>query len=154
DEPISSLDVSIQAQILNLLKQIKNETGVSYIFISHDLPATRYIADNIAVMNNASVVELAEARELFENPRHPYTRLLINSAPDANPDNKNSDEDIMENTGNKYENCSFSERCPVYDEKICSGENDLNKISKGHYAKCKALPREKSLINAEADNAN
>jgi peptide/nickel transport system ATP-binding protein len=136
DEPISSLDISIQAQILNLLKEIKDEMQVSYIFISHDLSAVCHISDTIAVMNKASVVELAPTKELFKNPIHPYTQLLLNSIPDADPENRNEDIQIIQNDLNISPTCAFAQRCPLYDTKRCAKENNLNEIKKGHYVKC------------------
>ncbi len=145
DEPISSLDISIQAQILNLLKKIKDEMRVSYIFISHDLSAVCHISDTIAVMNKASVVELAPTKELFKNPIHPYTQLLLNSIPDANPENKNADIQIVQNDSNLSPTCAFSQRCPSYDQKYCVNENNLNEVKKDHYVKCALSSRNKVL---------
>ena len=145
DEPISSLDISIQAQILNLLKEIKDELRVSYIFISHDLSAVCHISDKIAVMNKASVVELAGAEELFKNPLHPYTQLLLNSIPNADPENKNEEIEIIQNDSNASPTCAFAERCPLYDEALCVNENTLMEVEKNHFVKCILSSREKAL---------
>jgi peptide/nickel transport system ATP-binding protein len=83
DESVSALDVSVQAQVLNLLQDLQDEFGMSYIFISHDLAVVKYMADEVMVMNQGSVVEMASADELYRNPQHPYTRALLAAIPGA-----------------------------------------------------------------------
>ncbi len=95
DEPVSALDVSIQAQILNLLKDLKEELGLTYLFITHNLAVVDYIADRIAVMCRGHLVETAQAKDLFRNPVHPYTRALLRAIPEPNPDRKLDFSDIM-----------------------------------------------------------
>lgn len=122
DEPLSALDVSIQAQIINMLKDIKKETGVAIFFISHDLRVVRYLSDTIAVMYLGKIVELANTDELFEKPKHPYTQLLLTSAPKIRlRDNFESGKidtfyklksDDLPNPIDIPSGCSFHPRCP------------------------------------------
>ena len=85
DEPISALDVSIRAQVLNLLNDLKKSRGLTYLFIAHDLSVVRFISDRIAVIHKGRIVELAEAEELFAHPLHPYTKALLSAVPNPNP---------------------------------------------------------------------
>ncbi len=112
DEPLSSLDVSIQAQILNLLTDLKNKYSLSYLFISHDLNVVRYFSDYVAVMYAGRIVEEAEAGVLFENPLHPYTQLLIESAPGEGR-KKRQRQHIVGDGMTFSEGCDFYNRCPV-----------------------------------------
>lgn len=88
DEPISALDVSIQAQVVNLLSDLQKELSLTYLFIAHDLAMVRYLSDRVAVMNKGQIVELAEAEELYKNPQHPYTKKLLSAIPVPDPDHK------------------------------------------------------------------
>ena len=122
DEPVSSLDVSIRAQIMNLLRDLQEAYNVSYLLIAHDLATTRYMSDKIAVMYLGRIVEYAETEELFKNPRHPYTQALFSAALPSRPDVKRQ-EIIL--TGevpspiNPPSGCSFHPRCPQYIDPIC-----------------------------------
>lgn len=122
DEPVSALDVSIQAQILNLLADLQKEFDLTYLFISHDLSVVRYIADRVCVMFLGKVCEIDDARTLYERPLHPYTRFLLESVPQPDPENRRYERQIL--TGevgsplNPPEGCRFHPRCP-YATDLC-----------------------------------
>ena len=115
DEPVSALDVSIQAQIINLLKKIQEERKLTYLFISHDLSVVKYISDKIGVMYLGSMVEFGEKNKIFENPLHPYTNALFSAVPNPNPDEK-SEKILLKgdipSPANPPMGCKFHTRCP------------------------------------------
>ncbi len=136
DEPTSALDVSVQAQILNLLKDLKESLNMTYLFISHDLSVIRYMSDRIAVMYLGKIVEMAPSEELFENPIHPYTKLLMRSIPNPDPDRKNLiglevPDMIVANKG-----CRYHPRCPFKMKKCEESEPNLVEVSENHLAAC------------------
>ena len=115
DEPVSALDVSIQAQIINLLKELQESLSLSYLFISHDLNVVAYISDTIAVMYLGRIVEYATAEELYDNPRHPYTKALLSAVPTIDPERKVSPIDLTGDVPspiNPPHGCHFHPRCP------------------------------------------
>ena len=144
DEPVSALDVSVQAKIINLLKKLQREKGVAYIFISHDLSVVEHIADRVAVMYLGKIVEISDKKELYKNPNHPYTKALFSAIPkievDLEDDLNNEDYMLLEgelpSPANPPSGCRFHTRCPIA-EKICSLEEpELKFVGKGHLSAC------------------
>ena len=126
DEPISALDVSIQAQVINLLERLQKELGLTYLFIAHDLAMVRYISQKVAVMYLGRIVEMAQTEELYENPLHPYTKALLSSIPVPDPKVEKMKRRILlkgelPNPLNPPHGCPFNTRCP-YAEDICKKE--------------------------------
>jgi len=139
DEPVSALDVSIQAQILNLMKELQEKLDLTYIFITHDLSVVNHFSDEIAVMYLGKIIEKAAAEELFSNPIHPYTKALLSAIPRPTIDKK-IDKIILKgeitSPINPEFNCRFANRCN-YAEDICKKkEPEFTKRSKDHYAAC------------------
>jgi oligopeptide transport system ATP-binding protein len=139
DEPVSALDVSVQAQILNLMQDLKQEFKLTYLFISHDLSVVRHISDRVAVMYLGRIVEVADKRDLYESPQHPYTKALLSSVPVPNPDAKNERiilEGDLPSPSNPPSGCAFHPRCP-YAMDICkSNVPALQTTGSGRLAAC------------------
>jgi peptide/nickel transport system ATP-binding protein len=121
DEAVSALDVSVQAQILNLLKQLQNELGLTYLFVAHNLAVVKYAANRVAVMYAGKIVEMAETEELFVNPKHPYTEALLSAAPNADPATKNRPRIVLTgevaDLSNLPSGCAFHPRCPYVQDR-------------------------------------
>ena len=139
DEPVSALDVSIQAQIINLLKRLQKERNLAYVFISHDLSVVKYISDKIGVMYLGSMVEFGKKDDIFNNPMHPYTHALFSAVPNPNPDEK-TERVILKgdipSPANPPKGCKFHTRCPKAME-ICKHiEPKYKEYEEGHFVAC------------------
>lgn len=141
DEPISALDVSVQAQIVNLLKKLQQEMGLTYLFIAHDLAMVKYLSTKVAVMYLGHIVELASSEELYNSPRHPYTQALLSAIPIPDP--------VIEKTRtriilkgeipspiNPPKGCIFSGRCPLAKKECYESRPQWKELSSGHFAAC------------------
>ena len=138
DEPVSALDVSIQAQIITLLKDLKEKLNLTILFISHDLGVVKYLCDRIAVMYLGDIVELAESQSLFEKPLHPYTQALISAVPSIRKkeQDKIKLEGELPSPKNPPKGCRFHTRCPFAKEVCQQKEPEIIKISDSHYVRC------------------
>ena len=149
DEAVSALDVSVQAQIINLLLDLKDEFGLSYLFIAHDLSVVRHISDKIAVMYLGRIVEFAERDAIFENPAHPYTQALLSAVPHANPRMRKERVILTGDVPSPIKppsGCHFHTRCPVA-EPICKTEEPVaREIKDGHWVTCHRYAESNDII--------
>jgi oligopeptide transport system ATP-binding protein len=141
DEPISSLDVSIQAQVVNLLEELQDRLGLTYIFVAHDLSMVRHISDRIVVMYLGKVVELADRNEIYLRPLHPYTKALMSAVPIPNPDKARNRKRIIlagdiPSPMSPPVGCNFNTRCPIAAEKCFKDEPEYREISPDHFVAC------------------
>ena len=139
DEPVSALDVSIQAQILNLMMDLQDDIGLTYMFITHDLSVVKHISDEIVVMYLGQCVEKASAEELFKNPLHPYTRALLDAIPIPNSSSREGFKSIIKGEVtspiNPKPGCRFVARCP-YQRKECMSNVELKEVENDHFVSC------------------
>lgn len=140
DEPVSALDVSVRAQVLNLMKDIQKELGLTYMFISHDLSVVRFMCDRVAVMYLGKVVEVAEKEDLFENPKHPYTEALLSAIPVPDVDEESDDRIILKgelpSPYDPPQGCLFHTRCPHVMDICRKVEPEMLEFDGGHQVAC------------------
>ena len=141
DEPISSLDVSIQAQVVNLLEELQERLGLTYLFIAHDLSMVRHISDRMAVMYLGKIVELTDRNEIYLNPLHPYTKALMSAVPVPDPLVEEKRQRIIlegdiPSPSNPPLGCNFNTRCPVAIDTCFEAEPEFIEVSEGHFCSC------------------
>jgi len=139
DEPVSMIDVSLRARILELMMELKEELGVTYLFITHDLAVAKYVSDVIAIMYLGKLVEIAPTGELFSNPAHPYTRALLSAIPVPNPRAKRERIALrgeVPSPINPPPGCRFHPRCPFATDRCKTEEPEMTELERGHYVAC------------------
>jgi len=139
DEPVSALDVSIQSQIINLLKELQNTLGLSYLFISHDLNVVGYISDMVAVMYLGHIMEYAPIEEIYNNPLHPYTLALLSAIPEPDPDNRGERKTLTGDVPSPFNpppGCKFQGRCPLVEDRCKKEEIDFYTVNENHTVRC------------------
>jgi oligopeptide transport system ATP-binding protein len=150
DEPVSALDVSVQAQILNLLIDLKKEFQLTYLFISHNLDVVRYVSDRIAVMYLGKIAEIGSCQDVYQRPLHPYTEALISAAPVPDPNFDRSGRILLPgdlpSPSNPPPGCTFHTRCPIAQDRCKNEVPPLRELAPGHFSACHYA---ESLIKAQ-----
>jgi oligopeptide/dipeptide ABC transporter ATP-binding protein len=139
DEPVSSLDVSIQAQIVNLLAELQEKLGLAFLFISHGLPVIRHISHRVAVMYLGQIVEHSSAESLFSGPLHPYTQLLLAAVPEPDPERRKEKRDVLgeiPSASAPPPGCRFHTRCPLVMDRCRQWQPQLSEVAPGHKVAC------------------
>jgi peptide/nickel transport system ATP-binding protein/oligopeptide transport system ATP-binding protein len=141
DEAVSALDVSIQAQVINLLKDLQEDMGLTYLFVSHDLKVVEFISDEVAVMYLGQIVEQGSTGEIFRRPLHPYTEALLSAAPAFSPEEKAAKKQVLlegdiPSPANPPQGCRFSSRCPQAEQRCHREAPQYREATPGHFAAC------------------
>ena len=139
DEPVSALDVSVQAQVVNLMIELKEKLGISYLFISHDMGVVEYFCDRVAVMYLGKIVEIASSEEIYKRPCHPYTEALLNAVPGLESGKIKQKLKVLGDTPDPStlsQGCSFHTRCPIKEKQCEEMEPTLKEVTSGHYVAC------------------
>tara|TARA_Y100001934_G_scaffold253670_1_gene318877 strand:- start:255 stop:1220 length:966 start_codon:yes stop_codon:yes gene_type:complete len=139
DEPVSALDVSVQAQVINLMEDLKEQLGISYLFISHDMGVVEYFCDRIAVMYLGKIVEMTSSEKIYKNPMHPYTEALLNAVPGLDFNKKKQKLKVagdIPDPSNPPKGCSFHTRCPIKEKQCEEMEPVLKELETGHFVAC------------------
>ncbi|RVU97110.1 ATP-binding cassette domain-containing protein [Coriobacteriales bacterium OH1046] len=145
DEAVSALDVSIQAQVLNLLRRLQKELGLTYLFIAHGLAVVKYISDRIGVMYLGKIVEIADSDDIYARPLHPYTQALIKAIPEPNPDIAQAEDLLNGDVPSPIDppsGCRFHTRCPFATERCSAEEPELCDVGGGHMCACHLVSQE------------
>jgi oligopeptide/dipeptide ABC transporter ATP-binding protein len=151
DEPVSALDVSVQAQVINLMMDLQGELGLSYVFIAHDLAVVQHISHRVAVMYLGRIVEIAGKADLFASPQHPYTEALLDAVPVPDPDRVRPAEVLMGEVPSPMRpppGCHFHTRCPLAEARCRIEAPAMREVSPGHFAACHLRPPISSRIQA------